>query len=230
VNCLACRRMLLVSPREQSSEQLAHIAECEACARLLDELGDVDRQIERATLVPVPDGLAHRILLARRRKPLWGYSMAAAVALVTGISLMLSGIFDRTLLLTPIQAVGPGHPAIAAISLVVDDRAELAQSGDTAEMDHRLKELGLKLKAGNVHAYYGGKCHLSGGECGLIVLDAPDARANVVLVPGYPIPEHVLVADRRMIALASPAKSGAYIVVADSPKIARRMQKLFTRG
>lgn len=231
MNCLACRLMLLISPREQSVEQRTHIAACGPCARLMAELADVDRQIERATLSPVPDGLAQRILLARRRRPVRHYAAAAVIALAIATSaLVLPNAFDATMLPSPVQAVGPSHPAVAAISLVVEGRAELAQQGNTAEMTYRLKQLGLALDKGEVHAYYAGKCHLFGGECDLIVLDAPDARANVVLVPDYPFAGRVLVADRRMIALASPAKAGAYIVVADSPKVAKRMQRLFRKG
>jgi hypothetical protein len=94
-------------------------------------------------------------------------------------------------------------------------------------MYQRLRELGLELKQGDVHAYYAGKCRLPGADCDLIVLDTPDARANVVLVPSYVIDGRVLVADRQMIALVNPARTGSYIVVADSPKIAKRMRRLF---
>jgi hypothetical protein len=119
---------------------------------------------------------------------------------------------------------------VAAISLVKDGRFELAQSGNTAEMNHVLKELGLALQPGSVNAYYAGKCQLPGRACDLIVLDAPDARANVIIVPNYPDLDGALVEDRQMTALVSPAKAGGYIVVADSPKVAKRMKRLFRRG
>jgi Protein of unknown function (DUF3379) len=231
LNCLACRRLLLSSPRQQSAEQRAHVAECQACARLMAELADLDWQIEEAALVPVPDAIAHRILLAPHSRPVWHYAAAAAVLISgIGLALLLPRVYDAALLAKPVETVGPSHPAVAAISLVVDDRAKLAREGDTAEMDQRLKELGLKLDSRDVHAYYAGKCQLPGSECDLIVLEAPDAHANVVLVLDYPIADQVLVADRRMIALVNPAKSGGYIVVADSPKVAKRMQRLFRRG
>ena len=231
MNCLVCRRSLLSSPREQSAEQRAHLSECEACARLMADLSDLDGQIEEAARVPVPEAIAHRILLVSHRRPVWHYAAAAAVLLAAiGLAFLLPNVYDTTMLAKPMETVGPSHPAVAAISLVVDDRAKLAHEGDTAEMDERLKQQGLKLDNRNVHAYYAGRCQLPGGECDLIVLEAADARANVVLVPDYPIEDPVLVADRRMIAFVNPAKSGGYIVVADSPKVAKRMQRLFRRG
>jgi hypothetical protein len=231
LNCFACRRLLLGSPREQSAEQRAHLAECEACTRLMTELADLDWQIEEAALVPVPEAIAHRILLAQHPRPVWHYAAAAAVVFAAiALAWILPRVYDGALLAKPVETVGPSHPAVAAISLVMDDRAKLAHEGDTAEMDERLKQLGLKLDSRDVHAHYAGRCQLPGVECDLIVLEAADGRANVVLVSDYPIADQVLVADRRMIALVNPAKSGGYIVVADSPKVAKRMQRLFRRG
>jgi hypothetical protein len=193
-------------------------------------MDDLDRRIEEAALVRVPDALAHRILLQSRRRPVWHYAAAAAVVLAVGLGALLPRMFDAAFLSNPVQAVGPSHPGVAAISLVVDDRFELEGHGNATEMRERLRHLGLALDNAHVHAYYAGKCQLPGVECDLILLDAPDGRASVVLVPDYPNLSQALIADRRMIALVSPAKHGGYIVVADSPKIAKRMHRLFRRG
>jgi hypothetical protein len=40
----------------------------------------------------------------------------------------------------------------------------------------------------------------------------------------------VLVADRQLVALVSPVRDGGYIVVADSAKTAKRMEKLIIKG
>jgi hypothetical protein len=230
VNCLACRRLLLAAPREVTDDQRAHIEECRACARLAESLGALGASIEDAARVPVPDALAHRVLLARRHRPVWRHFALAASAVVLTVSVFLAAdALDANPFSPQLHAVGPAHPAIAAISLVVDDRVELAQEGNTAEMHQRLRDLGLELKAGGVHAYYAGKCQLPGAECDLIVLDTPEARANVVLVPNYPIDSRVLVSDRSKTALVNPARTGGYIVVADSPKVAKRMRRLFIR-
>jgi hypothetical protein len=229
MDCLACRRLLLTSPRSHIVEAREHLATCAACSRFRTELDDLERRIDEAALVAVPDALVHRILLGNRRRPIWHYAAAATIVIVTGVSAMFAHMLD-TGLPTPVEAVGPSHPAVAAISLVINDRQELERQGDVVEMRERLRQLGLALDSSHVHAYYAGKCQLPGAECDLIVLDAPDGRANVVLVPDYPILGQALVADRRMIALVSPAKQGGYIVVADTPKVAKRMQRLFRRG
>jgi hypothetical protein len=49
-------------------------------------------------------------------------------------------------------------------------------------------------------------------------------------VRDYPITDRVLVEDRRMVVLMSPAGRGGYIVVAQSLKAAKCVEKLLVRG
>jgi len=233
VNCLQSRRLLLAAPREQSDEHRAHIAACESCAKLARRLLDLEHSIQDAALVPVPDALVHRILL-RQRKPTGRYY---AVAAVIALGSMLLGLFAGGILDTPdfrrtLHAVGPSHPAVAAISEVVDGRNEVDDAlPNGAYIEQGLRRLGLMLKPGSAVAYHVGTCRIEGvGECDHIVLTTPQAHASVMLVPHYPASERLLVADRRMVALMTPAGTGAYIVVADSAKAARSVEKLIIHG
>ena len=230
MNCLQSRRLLLAVPREQSSEHRAHIQACATCATLAQRLPELERRIEDAVLVPVPDALTHRILLRRHGRRIWQYAAAAAVAIASVLGWLWAADvveapdFPRTL-----QVVGPMHPAVAAIAEVMDDAARPATT-DSAEMEAGLKDLGLMLKRGQTSAHYVGKCHIEGSiECEHIVLSTPDASANVMLMPDYPLTDRMLVSEGRMVALVNPAGKGSYIVVAKSPKIAKRVSKLLVR-
>lgn len=231
MNCLDTRRMLLSSPREQTAQMRAHIDTCATCRSLAAELRELNREIEEAALITVPDALTHRILLRNRRRSAWQYIAAAAGVMAFVFSgLVLFDVFEAHLPISTVEVVGPSHSAVAAISLVAADKMELLRAGDNAEMVLRLKQLGLALNANDVHAYYAGKCQMASAECDLIILDTPESRATVVLMPRDVLAKRVLVSDRQMTALATPAKAGSYIVVADSPKVAKRMQRLFRRG
>ena len=231
MNCLTTRKLLLSSPRAQSAEVRSHIDNCVTCRRLASELAVVNRAIEEAALVAVPDALAHRILLKNRRRSAWQYMAAAAGVMALVFSgFVLFDVFESHMSTNTVEAVGPSHSAVAAIALVVNDKTELMKAGDNIEMQQRLKALGLTLKGGDVHAYYAGRCQTASSECDLIILDTPESRANVILMPRDVLAQRVLVSDRQMTALATPAKAGSYIVVADSPKVAKRMQKLFRQG
>jgi hypothetical protein len=230
MNCLQSRRLLLAAPREHSSEHRAHIQACATCARLAQQLPELERSIEDAVLVPIPDALTHRVLLRRRGRRVWQYAAAAVVAIAT----VLGGLWAADVVDTPdfpstLQAVGPMHPAIAAIAEVMADTARPATT-DSTEMEVGLKDLGLMLKRGQTSAHYVGKCHIEGStECEHIVLSTPDAYANVMLMPDYQLTDRMLVSEGHMVALVNPAGKGSYIVVAKSPKMAKRVSKLLVR-
>ena len=233
MNCLQSRRLLLASPRERSAQHQEHIATCEGCGRLAHRLGDLDRSIEHAALVPIPDALTHRILLRRREPAVWKHAAAAAVGILS-IAIVFTTMdvvdaasgFPKT-----VEAVGPTHPAVAAIAEVVDDKGPDHAGRNDAHMEQGLRRLGLSLKPGVAVAHHVGACHIEGAsECEHIVLSTPEAHVNIMLVPDYPLTDRVLVTDRRMVALVSPVARGGYIVVGDSAKAARIAEKLFVRG
>jgi hypothetical protein len=225
--------MLLAQPRERSLEHRAHILECTGCSRLVQSLYELDRRIEEAALVPVPEAIGDRVLLPRRGPAAWRYATAAMVT----IAVSLVALMAAELVRVPdppqtVQAVGRTHPAVVAIAEVVDEYPVLAgQVLGAAQMEQGLRRLGLSLKADKGSVHYLGKCHIEGGsDCDRIVLSAPDAHANVMLVQDYPIGDRLLVEDRQLVAFVNPAGNGAYIVVADDAEMAKRVQKLFVRG
>lgn len=232
MNCLETRRSLLAEPRRRTHDLERHLETCAGCSSVASGLTALDDRIADAASLPVPDALAERILLARKPRPkLRYYAAAAAIVLAASLGTIL-GTSDLIDPATTVEAVGPEHPAVAAISEVAQDvpRAALSDVEASREMEQVLGRLGLALKKGEATAHYVGKCQVTGALCDLIVLSTHDAQANVLLVPDHPLGERVLVSDGRMSALVSPARSGGYIVVSDTPKNARRMARLIVKG
>jgi hypothetical protein len=131
-----------------------------------------------------------------------------------------------------VEAVGPAHPAVVAISEVAEDAitAPVSDARAVQELDRVMKRLGLALKQGEATTHYVGKCYVAAGDCDRIVLSTRDAQANVMLVSDYAFDGRVVVTDKRMTAVVNPIGPGGYIVVADTPKTARRIEKLFVKG
>ena len=233
MNCLQIRRELLASPRERRPEHLAHLCRCSDCAGLVARIEEWDRGIHEAALVRPPDGLAHRVLLGRAARSKWRFATAAALGVTIALAIVLPNVIDTFDEAGTAEAVGPAHPGVAAIALVADDEASIVDAGrigDPGEIASSLKRLGLILTEGGGSTYYVGKCHISGGDCDHLLLSTPEGYANVLLLPDHPVPRRVLVADRRMAALVNPAPHGGYVVVADSPKLAKRTGRRFRRG
>jgi hypothetical protein len=64
MNCLEFRRLLGSDPYSQDPEMLAHRETCSACAAVWQRAQRFEQELAAALVVPVPEGLADRILLA----------------------------------------------------------------------------------------------------------------------------------------------------------------------
>jgi hypothetical protein len=234
MNCLETRRSLMTVPRERNAALEDHLSECAECSRLAARVDELDARISEAALVPVPQGLADRVLYGKRARPRWPYAAAAAVLCASVlIGFAAPQVWEAWSFSGPMEAVGPSHPAVAAIAMVVEQQPaylDEARGVDMVAMEDGLKRLGLSLRKDGVRVDYAARCYMPETECDHLVLDTPDGPVSVILVPDYPVGSRAMVADRRMTALVSPAGSGAYIVVAGSPKVAKRTEKLFVKG
>jgi hypothetical protein len=236
-NCLEVRRRLLAAPRERSEEVLAHVTGCSGCARFADDLAALDRKVVKATRIPVPEGLNERILLAQAggKHPRAGRVIsAAAAALLISIGAVTLLAAEEPPALAA-ETVAQAQTAVSAISMVLDEQPARAEPPrlDPALSAERLNEVGLALKKEEkekVLARYVGKCHVSGRACEQIELLTYDGYVSVILMEDERAARPVMVADRRMAALLSPAPHGAYIVIAQTPRQAKRAQKLFERS
>jgi hypothetical protein len=234
MNCLESRRTLLADPRFRTTELDEHLASCHACHAVAEKFAKFDREIAKAARVRPPDGLADRILLVSgERPPIRQYAAAAAIAIALAVGVMAGpDVTDALTLARAVDAVGPAHPAVVAISEVTDDASRPLPSTLEASRDPEqvLKQLGLRVKKGKATAHYVGKCHLTVSNCDHIVLSTGDAQANVMLMPDESPGARLIVEDRHMTALVNPAGAGGYIVVANTPKAARRIEKLLVKG
>ena len=241
ISCLEVRRRLLAAPRDRSEDVRAHTSACPGCARFVEAMAALDRRLLKTTRIPVPEGLNERIVLAHAhgvRPPAYRAFGAAAAALLISIAAVTllgdaEGSGEPAL---AAETVAQAQTAVSAISMVLDEepaRVKRPRNLDPSAPTERLNEVGLALKKEEkekVLARYLGRCRVSGRACEHLELLTYDGSVSVILMEHEHPERPVLVADRRMAALLSPAPHGAYIVVAQSPKAARRAQKLFERS
>ena len=97
MDCLEFRRRVGSAPQVRDRATREHVAGCAACAEATARAQAFDAGLARAMAVPVPEGLAERILLAQltgtrgrertqRRRNVWlALAAAASLALAVGI-------------------------------------------------------------------------------------------------------------------------------------------------
>ena len=211
------------------------MSECAACATLAREMENFEAKIHEAILVPVPDGLAARVLLRQQVKRegtrLRMWALAASVVLVLGLGLVFlrEGTEPQDGVMTA-AALGDNHPAVAAISYVLDHEPQLLKenrAGDPTVMREALMQLGLALPAKGITVRYLGKCPVPPGGTGEhVVLQTAFGHVTLILVPSQPFASRAVVAYRDRTAIASPARAGGYILVADSLNAIRQLEKM----
>lgn len=223
MNCMEFRRLILAEPRARSEEQQAHVAQCEACAGFMKEIESLDSRIEEAILVPVPESLDERVLLRQKvRRParFAAFALAASLALAVGLGVLV--YHDRGPASEQIVAgatLGGQHPAVAAISYVLDHEPQLLrtnQMGDPVVMRDALLRLGMRLPEDRMRVRYLGKCPVPSGTGEHVVLETPLGHVTLILVPDRSLGTRVVVDYRNRIAVSSPVSNGSYILVADS--------------
>lgn len=233
MNCFELRRLILADPRRRTGEQEEHLAQCASCAALAKEIQGFEAAIHHAASVPVPEGLAERVILRRTmnrsaRAGMW--ALAASVVVAVGLGAYFyagPGPEDEDRVVAAAQ-LGARHPAVAAITYVLDEEPRLLRETpqlDTAVVRRALAHLGLKLPD-TVAMRYLGKCPVPGGVGEHVVLETAFGRVTLILVPNQPIAPRVIVADRKLTALAAPVRTGGYILVTDSVDKVRQAEQL----
>jgi len=135
MNCLEFRRQLAVDPGARSVVFLEHREACAACAEATVRADGFESSLRRALAVPVPEGLAERILLAQTTAQRQGrqgsnrrwFAIAAAAVLT-----LLSGAIGYRVLLKPSLAeISVAHiphepQALTARALVAESDVQAA--------------------------------------------------------------------------------------------------------
>ena len=232
MNCFQFRRLLLAEPRQITPEQKAHLAECGSCAQLVRGVEQLEERLAKAALVPVPEGLAERVLLRHKiRSPnRWGtLALAASLLVAVGVAFYFNEVPRQGDEIVSAERLTTNHPAVAAIFYVRDHEPQLLRenrSGDPAVMHAALSKLGLSLPANIGSVRYLGKCPVPGGTGEHIVLQTPFGHVTLILVPDQLFASRVVVSDRNLRALAAPTRSGSYILVADSAVTLKRVEAM----
>lgn len=124
MDCLEFRRILASTPRSDDPDFVAHRRECAACAAAWERAQRFEHDLDRALQVPVPEGLADRILLAqatgRRRRFTRGRRVALSLAASVLVALGIGGIAWQQIDAHSLPALSVAHmpPEIASLDLI----------------------------------------------------------------------------------------------------------------
>ena len=210
-NCLDLRRAKLADPGRLPAGAEAHLRACSACQRFVRELESNERRIEEALRIPVPDGLADRVMLRVRNRPAsrpWrSWAMAATVVLSFAVGMQEFGLRARS------------DDASEAIRHVLHEPESFSEHrlADPAQFRTVLANFGGTLEAPIGRVLYMKLCPVPGGTGWHIVLQTEYGPATLILMPGHqgdPLPEEIRMEG--YVATVASAGQGYYALVARS--------------
>lgn len=220
MNCIEFRREKLADPQRISAAAREHASGCSACAKFGRSLDDADAEIQRALSVPVPEGLADRVLLhaGGRGRPAWrAWALAATVVLGIGLA--------ATLLMRDPD----GATARLAIEHVLHEPESLTTryQEDGASLTVALRSVGASLSSPIGQVRYVRLCPWeNGGTAWHVVFDTPQGLATLIVVPDARVREKSGASEGGWNAQVQPIRRGFYAVVTSSPEESERVSAL----
>jgi hypothetical protein len=217
MNCLEFRRLKLEDPRRADAALREHLDACPQCAAFSAEVDTLEAEIREAVQVPVPEGLAERVLLRRRGgSTAWLRRLAVAAVLVIGMGLGL--VYHQ-------EHAGQAL-ARQMIEHVLSEPEVYTTRGEVppARVMQALATVGARPRDSIGEVTFLDNCKgLDPGGTHLLVYTA-FGRAAVLLLPNLEHRRPASLTEQGLSAALLPAPRGLVVVVAESPDIAARVQ------
>lgn len=220
MNCLDFRRLKLADPRDLPAEAFQHAQQCASCEAFSRSVDQTEADLIRALQVPIPEGLADRILLAQRREQRsWRFAaLALAASIIAGLGLGFH--FWRVSEAT--------SQAELAIQHVLDEPVTLAATEplDRAAFVEAIDRLGGRLSGNPGEITHFSICFVGDRLGWHVVLRTPSGTAALLLMPGKPLYARGEVARSGWNAVSEPVGRGSVVVVADSAHVATGIARM----
>jgi len=209
MNCLDFRRAKLADPRRLPSEARSHASTCAACSAFAREFEHAERLLQWALEVPVPEGLAERILYRSRtpQRPWRSLAVAASIlaALAAGFALGAS------------RQTGDVYARLAIEHVAMEPEALASGlSADPKALQAVLRDFGGTLRELPGRIVYFECCPVADGLVWHAVFETPQGRATLILAAGVRLPRAQTATTARWSALAEPVRGGYYAIVTES--------------
>ncbi len=211
MNCMGFRRALSVRPASQDPEALAHRRECAACDAFARRQADFERSLVEAARIPVPEGLASRVLVAHgvalegsRRVRQSRFQAALAAVATLGVIASWLGLRPE-----PLARAVLGH--IDAEPSHLSDRRDLSRE----QVNAVLAPLAIVVEAGLGRVDYAGTCTIRKRLGAHLVLPGSRGPVTVLFMPDERVPDRMPVVDARRLGIIVPASRGSIAIVGE---------------
>lgn len=217
MNCLEFRRDKLADPRRLSADATMHAQGCASCASFARSVDATDASVQQALMVPVPEGLADRVLLrgqgaGRSHRRAWAIA-AGFVAAIAATAFYL-------------DVLPPNEYARLAIEHVVNEPESLTTvyNAGPESVEVALRSVGATAKLSIGQVRYVKLCPMQDGGTGWhIVFDTPQGLATLIVVPNKVARSTSATTAGGWNAFVQPVSRGYYAVITPSATMTSRV-------
>lgn len=218
--CLDFRREKLADPRRLSPAARLHMHDCPMCRAFSRRIDAGEAQTEQVLAVPVPDGLADRVLLNvhhGKRLPWSLMALAATVALSFGIGYLQW---------QPRADVDYGRFAIEHVLHEPESMTD-HRLADPSQFRFVLANFGARLHQPIGTVRYMKLCPVPEGTGWHIVLDTDYGPATLLLIPGKRLSTATQTTTLKgYSARALPGGQGYYAIITESPQALEAISRM----
>ncbi|MCA1798252.1 MAG: DUF3379 domain-containing protein [Xanthomonadaceae bacterium] len=208
MECLEFRRRLLENPRDQTAALSAHRLGCRACSEWAAQAQAFDVRLRRALDVPVPDGLAEKVMMEATWKPVrrrrW-YAFAASAAAVTLAATLIA------------VQLWQGAPLADTVVQHLYHEPELLMIEDGAVTDTQLRavlqRVGSRLDGDIGRVIHAGLCPIAGRLAAHLVVQGTHGPVAVIVMPRNGIDTVTPVRDGALHGSVVPIARGSVAIV-----------------
>lgn len=233
MNCMEFRRISLASPLHPGHEALEHEASCPSCAHFYQELRMQEEALYEAMAVPVPEGLADRVLLRQqhgwreRFLPRFAIpALAASLTLAVGLGLGLGQ--DRQ----PHELTAESLAAGIAEHVLNEPKA-LASSVilPAPVLVKAVSQSGGEVISPLGQVSYADHCPLPGGGTGEhLVLNTSQGKVTLILMPTKTLASALRLFKDGLNVSVLPAGKGSLALIAETDSQIREAEAWALNG
>jgi hypothetical protein len=198
MNCQEAKLLIGADPGTEDPRVAEHIAQCPECARLRQELRDMDRVISAALRVDF-DTAAPRAARVSR-KPLWAIAASVMVVIIGALAWLLN---PRDTFAAQVI----DHVNGEAFSLV-----RTTQAADAAELAEILGHSNIRLKPDQVLVSYAARCQFRGHAVPHLVVQTEHGPVTVLVLAQESIKSKTIDEDG-FAGVVVPAPRGSLVVL-----------------
>jgi len=219
MDCLTFRRLKLAVPQSVDAAQIEHETSCAACAAFARQIDAFERDLLDVASVPVPDGLAEKIILGLQ-EPRWRkrsyLAMAAAIVLAVGVSIAFYLMPDRNEVAEAFAAHVASEPEI------LRERGPI----EPGKLVAAFSQYGGSLDTPVGEVRHLGLCPILGVMAYHILVQTEYGPATLILLPQTRASTARPIVRAGFAVVIVPLQGGSLGILADTPDRASKVESL----